>query len=381
VHAALRVDQLHAVPDGDVADRAALAGQQGGDPGRRHPRVQPGAGRLGRGEPAQPGEPLGIARLGHHARQVAVRAGEHPGQAGAQHVAADEHQQARREVLRVVRGGLAAFAQPLKRQPHPARAGVAFGAAGLPALLPSVARKRRKPPQQLGHPAASARPGGLDLSNERWRRQPLQGRLQRLGGVRPPPLDGAGREPRPQQLVPRPRLGVGEGGGQRLARHVLGDHGHSGLRATTRTTRITSSGRVLIRPSSRRTAARTAPRAAAAGPTAGSRTVGGRSSRTRSRTAPGRDGPPCASVARASCKTAGCPGSKGRRRTPGSSAGPTGRSPAAWPATPSDRGVLPAATRGHGDHTACGCAGRTGSSARCTAAAVRARAALGWWCC
>jgi hypothetical protein len=90
----LGVGELHAVPDGDVADDAALAGQDGRDPGGREPGILPGR-RVGPGpgEPAQPGEPGRVAGLGHDRGQVVIDACQHPGQAGTDDVRAGEHQQ------------------------------------------------------------------------------------------------------------------------------------------------------------------------------------------------------------------------------------------------------------------------------------------------
>jgi hypothetical protein len=50
-------------------------------------------GRLGFGQPAQPGEPVRVSGVRHHAGQVAVGPGERPRQAGPDHIPADEHQQ------------------------------------------------------------------------------------------------------------------------------------------------------------------------------------------------------------------------------------------------------------------------------------------------
>jgi hypothetical protein len=110
VHPPQGVNQVNAVADGDLLDGAALAGQQDRDPGLGDLRVHARARRPRRGELVQAGEPVRVADLGHCRGQMAVRAGEHPGQPGPDHVAADQHQQTGGQLLRVTVLGLAAFA-------------------------------------------------------------------------------------------------------------------------------------------------------------------------------------------------------------------------------------------------------------------------------
>jgi hypothetical protein len=115
----LGIGHLHAVPDGDVGDGAALAGQNGRDPGGREPGICPGRRRPGFRQLAQPGEPGGVAHFRHDRGQVPVGPGHHPGHAGADHVPAGEHQQPRRQVVLVIGGRKAVVAQPAQRERQP----------------------------------------------------------------------------------------------------------------------------------------------------------------------------------------------------------------------------------------------------------------------
>ena len=78
----LGVGHLHAVPDGDVADDAALAGQDGRDPGVREPGVLP-VPTPARIPPARAAGRTRRRRDFRHDRgQVPVGPGHHPGHAG-----------------------------------------------------------------------------------------------------------------------------------------------------------------------------------------------------------------------------------------------------------------------------------------------------------
>ena len=127
MHSPLGVDQFHAVADGDIRDPAALAGQQRRDPGRGHTRVRGGAGRLVRGELPQPREPVAIPDLRHRSGQIPVRAGQHPRHIRSDDIAADQHQQPGRQILRVVGHALPAVTQPSQRQLRPGRTRMALG--------------------------------------------------------------------------------------------------------------------------------------------------------------------------------------------------------------------------------------------------------------
>ena len=222
-----RLDQLDAVADGDVGDSAALAGHQRGDPGCRDLGVALGCGRFGVGQLPQPSEPVRVPDQRHHRRQIPVGAGEHPWQAGADDVAADQHEQPGRQVCRVVGRRLAGRRQPPRRQADPARSRMLLGAAGQPTGLPRVPRERRQPVQQLGDPAPPAGPGGLGRRDEGPTGQPMPDLLRGRRSGRPPFLYRSGRKQVAQLPVPGPLFGGDcAGGGQRLARRVL-DRGHS----------------------------------------------------------------------------------------------------------------------------------------------------------
>jgi hypothetical protein len=78
VYLAQGVDQFDTVTDGDVGDVSALAREDRRDPGRRHPCVDAGAGRLCLGESLQLGEPLRVSGVRHHTGKTGVCAGQHP---------------------------------------------------------------------------------------------------------------------------------------------------------------------------------------------------------------------------------------------------------------------------------------------------------------
>ena len=83
VHPALGVGQLHAVPDRDVADEAALAGQQGRDPGRREPRIRREAGGPASASWRSRANPPGSRDRSHDRGQVLwVRVSIHARRAG-----------------------------------------------------------------------------------------------------------------------------------------------------------------------------------------------------------------------------------------------------------------------------------------------------------
>ena len=207
----LGVGQLHAVPDGDVADDAALAGQQRRDPGGREPGVLQGRRRPGLGQLAQPGEPGGVAgtsaMTGARYRWVRVSI---QASAGPDHVSADEHQQPGRQVVLVIGGsqGRCRCSQP-ERQLHPGAARVVLGPRCFPPLLPGVPGEGGQPAQQLGRPAPPSGLGRLHLREERRRGQPPQHLVLALGRGRPPFLGGPGRELPAQLAVARLRRSRG----------------------------------------------------------------------------------------------------------------------------------------------------------------------------
>ena len=96
------VDQFDTVANDDVGDASALAREDGRDPGRRDPRVGGGAGRLGLSESPQLGEPLRVSDVRHRTGKTGVGAGKHPRQARTDDVAADQHEQARGQIVDVV---------------------------------------------------------------------------------------------------------------------------------------------------------------------------------------------------------------------------------------------------------------------------------------
>jgi hypothetical protein len=225
VHLTLRVDQFNAVADGDRADDAALAREQGRDSGLGDPRVRSGSGRSRLGQLAQPVEPVRIPRLRHHRGEIAVGAGEHPGEPGPDDVAADEDQQTGGHVFGIARAGLAALVKECHEQLHRGCAGMIFHAADQPALLPRVARQRGKPAQQLDHTATPTGSGGLAVRDERRRHQPLRRIGQRADCGRPGLLGRPSREPLPQLAVARTSLfPCRVRDGQRWAGGVLDAH-------------------------------------------------------------------------------------------------------------------------------------------------------------
>lgn len=89
----VQVVELHAVPDGDVGDAAALAGQDDRDPRLRRLGVGVDDRGIARDHPIQRGEPLGVPILRQAGRQRARAPADQPCRAGADHVRADQHQQ------------------------------------------------------------------------------------------------------------------------------------------------------------------------------------------------------------------------------------------------------------------------------------------------
>ena len=170
----------------------------------------------------------------HHRRQIPVGASEHPRQARAKHVTADQHQQTGRQVCRVVGRGLAVRCQPGHRQLDPFGAQTLLGAAGQPAVLPGVARQRRQPAQQLLDTASSARSCAVGRGSERRSTQPLLHLLGRRRRVRPP-LRGRSWWKFGAQLTIPPSLLGGDRGdrGQRFACAVLDDGTHNVLPNST----------------------------------------------------------------------------------------------------------------------------------------------------
>ncbi|MEV2226876.1 hypothetical protein AB0E01_44655 [Nocardia vinacea] len=230
--------ELHAVSDHDVGDAAALAGQDRGYAGRRDLRIRRRAGRFGGGQIGEPSEPAFVPDLGHHRCQIAVGTGEHPWQAGSQHVAADQHQEPGLHVDRVARPGSAAgLCHPGRRQLHPFRSRAFFGAAGQPAVLPGFTRERRQPAQQLGDPTPSPSPGSVDRGCERRGGQPPLHLLGRCRGMRPPVLAWSCGKLVAQLTIPQSLLAGDRGdGGQGLACSVLDEGGHNVLPNSTLST-------------------------------------------------------------------------------------------------------------------------------------------------
>jgi hypothetical protein len=232
MHTALGVGQLHAVPDGDVADETALAGQQGRDPGGGDLSILGRACRSGVGQLPQPGEPVWVPGGSHHRGQVPVGAGQHPRQAGPDHIPADQHQQPGRQVVLIDGGGLPPFAQPAQWKLHPGTARVVLGAGGQPPLLPGVPGERGQPAQQPDRPALAGRLCRIPLVNERRTGQPSQRLLLRLLGVRPPSLRGASGKLCPQLAVARLNRHPCRARGRRAC-HVLDRSSHKDLPNST----------------------------------------------------------------------------------------------------------------------------------------------------
>ena len=226
----LGIDQFHAVPDGDIADEAALAGHQRRDPGSRVAGVARGGCRPGLGQFAQPGEPGGVAGLGHDDGQVPVGPGQHPRQSRPDHVCADEHQQPGRQVVIVGGGSQPVVLQPPERQLDPGTARAVLGLRCFPPLLPGVPWEGGQPVQQLGRPAPPSGLGRLHLRQERRQGQPPQHLVLALGRGRPPFLAGPGRELPAQLAVARLRRSRGVGARSCLiaADRVLHDGRHDG---------------------------------------------------------------------------------------------------------------------------------------------------------
>ncbi len=187
--------QLQAVTNGDVADQAALGGQDDGDPA---------AGQLsGKGvdglvltRRVQGSEPGGISGAGQPSDKVPGRdGGQQPGRARADHITADQHQHRAAEHERGiggVAGALPCRGQPCARQLPPCRVPVLVGPAGYPPVLPGRTRMLLQPAQDVTKPA-SAIPlqVGTTAAGERGRPQPLDHLLPGLRGRRP----AGGRRP------------------------------------------------------------------------------------------------------------------------------------------------------------------------------------------
>ena len=190
-----RGGQLQAIAGGNVADEAALGGQDGGDPAQRQVPGQradlPGLALL-----PEHGEGARVTGPGHLAgEQLQPGAGQQPSRVGPDQVPADQQEQPGAQAAALAVAGR----QPVRRgQPGdgglpPAAAGLP-GARGGPAFLPGGAGLTRQPVQHL--PQA---PGPLPLPVavlQAERRGQQQGRclLPLQHGPRPPVRAGPRRK-------------------------------------------------------------------------------------------------------------------------------------------------------------------------------------------
>ena len=152
---------------------------------------------------AQVGEAGRVAGAGHlDSQSFGGGRAEQPGQVGADHVGADERQQARAEHHRVEpavpnRGGLA----PSDRKRPPVDPAVAGGAAGQPSLLPALTGLCLKPVQDDTNAAAAVLLPSGGVRDERRSEQPLVHQRARQPGLWPRRGHRARREPCTQCLV------------------------------------------------------------------------------------------------------------------------------------------------------------------------------------
>ena len=198
-----QLQQLNAVADRDVADPAALGGQDDRDPVQRAPGGDPAYYALAAGG-LQGGEPLRVTDPCHLVRDAPDRpGGQQPGNARADDIAAGQHQQPRRDDrvdVRPVSGGPARPLQPLHGNVLPARVGPPAGihAAGDPALLPRPPRLCLQPVQEPEQGEPSRVLGHRPVNRERRCEQARQYRPPFLTCGVPGVRCGTRGEPRPQ---------------------------------------------------------------------------------------------------------------------------------------------------------------------------------------
>jgi hypothetical protein len=203
------LQQLQAVADGDISDRAALGGQDRRDPAQRQLRsVAVDVSRLsGRG---QGGESGWVADAGH-LRGQAGRGGrcQQPAQAGADHVRADQQHDRpagqQRDMLGVA-GPAAGGCQPPGQQPPPRGVARGIGPAGDPPVLPGLTRLGLQPVQHPDQAAAALLVQVCSPGGERRRQHPSEHLRFRLAGQHPAGRHRPWREPA-QQRHRRDRTG------------------------------------------------------------------------------------------------------------------------------------------------------------------------------
>ena len=176
-----RVAELHAVADGDVADQAALAEQDPGDPVERflqvlgvapagHVEMGPEAGKPGRVDPA-----AGLFK------EDAGTVAQQPAIAGTQDLAGEQQAHRRQQVVADMLGWPGGKGRDQARPGRPR----GLGSAGQPAVLPGRAGLLFQPVQQRGEPSPHG-PANLGAGwQERRRRQPLLEYGAALHGFRP----------------------------------------------------------------------------------------------------------------------------------------------------------------------------------------------------
>jgi hypothetical protein len=131
--------RLQAVPDGDLAQGAALDRENGRCAAQRRGSHRPSR-RGGSTQRCELGETAGVPGSGHDRDQVLRDAwGQDPVQARADHIGADEHQRADPQIAR---GGhpavRVAWPRPGQQRAPPLRVAHRVGAADQPPLLPRV---------------------------------------------------------------------------------------------------------------------------------------------------------------------------------------------------------------------------------------------------
>ena len=206
-HGLAAAQQLDAVAGGDGGDGAALGGHHHRDPLQRQVEgLPPGRADLPqRGQGRHPGRVADPAHLVGEADRRRRR--QQPGQAGADHVAADQLRHARAEPdvqARVQRAEPAGVVQATHDAVSPVAGSDGLGAGGVPPLLPCLPGVQLQPVQELQDAQLARVPGAGAAEGERRGQYPPRHREPVCGRLRPGFRDRARREP----FQHRQRLGA-----------------------------------------------------------------------------------------------------------------------------------------------------------------------------